>query len=420
MAKQGKEEIVIDKSKTCSLNLKEFILKYEKSQNKKIDEILNYMYDNTIKVTPRMRDKILDIAFDITDNETHLPKGLMGIKEGSKLTLKFHKTNNMFLVIIAIIGLMMIGGGATYLGAHYIQLRKFNIDIDNDGIADLNIDLDDDQICDINCSIDRKKPNTNIDYKGNRKPIFKVIKEDGSIFNDINIDIDGDGKCDINCDTNGDGWPDLNIDYDGDGKVDLDIDYNHDGIKDLNLDTNGDGVCDLNCDDNNDGKCDRLCTDINISGNGGGTSSQVGDGGIELGSIDLLVTFKDLNNIKINNIFPDDQTEDGFNTKIPAMEFTIENKSDVVLYYDLSWDVTENTFESENFKYKIESTNKGYNVDWQTAPKESGQFASKVAIDPHTTQSYKALFTLHGTGEEQNYDQGKSFNARVDVNYKNK
>ena len=416
MAKQKKDDIIIDKSKTCSLNLKEFILKDNESQNKKIDELLNYMYENQIKITTQMREKILNIAYDVADNETHLPKGLMAVKDGSKLTLKFHKSNNLLLIILAVIGIMLLGGGATYLGAHYVQLRNYNIDLDGDGIADLNIDLDDDQVCDINCSDDKKKPNTNIDYKGNRKPIFRVLKEDGSIFNDINIDVDGDGKCDINCDTNGDGWPDLNVDYDGDGKIDFDIDLNHDGIKDLNLDTNGDGVCDLNCDDNNDGKCDRYCTNIELPNNGGGTSAQTGEGGIELSAINLLVTFQVLNNIKISNLFPDDQKGEGFTTTIPDLEFTVENKSDIVLYYDIGWDVKENTFESDNFMYKVISDNKGYNADWKTAPKETSKIIERVAVEPHTTQSYKISFTLHGTGAEQNYDQGKSFNAQIDIN----
>ena len=412
---KDKENIIIDKSKSTTLNLKEFVLKDNNYQNNKIDELLNYMYDNKIKVTSQMREKVLNIAFDVTDNEVHLPKGLMAIKEGSKLTLKFHKTNNMVLIILAILFSLILCGGATYLGVNLIQLKNFNIDIDGDGIADINIDLNNNQVCDVNCSDNKKAPHYNIDYKGNRKPIFKVIKDDNSIFNDINKDIDGDGKCDINCDTNGDGWPDLNIDYDGDGKADLDIDYDGDGIKDLNLDTNGDGVCDLNCDDNNDGKCDRFCTNIKLPNNGGGSSSQIGNGVVELAAIDLLVTFEDLNNIKITNLYPDDQKGEGITTKVPDLVFTVENKTDSVLHYDLKWLVNKNTFESDNFWFKVVSTNNGYNLDWKTVPKVNDVIANNIAIEPHTIQKYIVSFTLHGIGTEQNFDQGKEFNAQIDV-----
>ena len=67
------------------------------------------------------------------------------------------------------------------------MLADTNIDLDNDGIADVNITGDDPTI-----------PIYNIDYKGNRKPTFNIIDENGNIKNPINVK-DETGKCIRNC-----------------------------------------------------------------------------------------------------------------------------------------------------------------------------------------------------------------------------
>ena len=102
-------------------------------------------------------------------------------------------------------------------------------------------------------------------------------------------------------------------------------------------------------------------------------------------------------------------------TTVPDLKFTIENTTDKVLYYDLKWLVNENTFETDNFWYKVASDNNGYNSDWATAPKDDNIFKTHIAINPHTTQSYTVSMTLHGTGQEQNIDQGKSFKGQIEV-----
>lgn len=289
-----------------------------------------------------------------------------------------------------------------------------NQDLDGDGIADLNIDLDDDGICDINCDTDKDGlPDRNIDYHNNRKPKFNVLMDDDTLFNPVNQDTNNDGKCDINCDSNADGWPDYNIDYDGDGEIDLDRDTNNDGIKDLDLDFNGDGVCDLNCDDDKDNLCDRNCATIDITGNGGGTS-QEGDGDYGLSSANLIVIFESRNNVVAENIYPDDQEEgEGINTTVPDLVFTVENTTNRTLTYNLGWLINSNTFETDNFWYRVVSDNGGFNQSWITAPFETTDFATNVEIAPNTTQTYRISFTLHGTGEEQNIDQGKVFDAEV-------
>ena len=59
--------------------------------------------------------------------------------------------------------------------------------------------------------------------------------------------------------------------------------------------------------------------------------------------------------------------------------------------------------------------NAGFTQDWTTAPTSDYTFATRVAVAPNTTQTYSVDFTLHGTGEPQNYDQGKIFNGQIHV-----
>ncbi len=85
------------------------------------------------------------------------------------------------------------------------------------------------------------------------------------------------------------------------------------------------------------------------------------------------------------------------------------------MYYDLRWEIIENTFTSPNFKFKVVGDEGGYNQDWQTAPVENALIKDRILIAPNTTQSYTISLTLHGTGEEQNYDQGKTFDGKIVV-----
>ena len=387
------------------------------------------MYEGNVEVTNKHIEKVLNIAFEPKDTEIYLPDNLRVAKEDKKLIFMFKKKNNGLLLLLFLLGFLFIGGFATYTGVKLINKAKVNIDIDGDGIPDINIDLDDDGICDINCDIDNdKKPDRNIDFHGNRKTIFNILVIDNTknpsdpgyetIKNPTNQDVDGDGVCDINCDTNNDGWPDLNIDIDGDGVVDTDRDVDGDGIKDMDIDINGDGVCDLNCDDEpKDNVCDHLCTNIDIKDNGGGTSSQTGNSKIDAGTADLVVIFDRTDVIAVDMIYPDDQKgEEGINTEVPDMTWSITNTTDRTLYYDIDWEDVYNDYESNNFRFKIAATGGGYNHGWVAVPKENGQLATKIAIPAKSTQSYTISWTLHGTGEEQNYDQGKSFKGKIHIN----
>ena len=414
MAKKN-EEIIKQNTNRETIDLKEFMLLDAQKQDDKIKETLDLMYEGKIEVNKKHIERVLNICFDNKDNEVYLPGSLCVEKTGSKLTFFFKKRNNIGLILLFLLAFLFVGGFATYTGVQYLGSLQMNQDLDGDGIADLNIDLDDNGICDINCDTDKDgKPDRNIDYHNNRKPIFNVLLDDVTIFNPINQDIDGDGKCDINCDSNEDGWPDYNIDYDGDKEVDLDRDITGDRIKDLDLDINGDGVCDLNCDDDKDNACDRNCATIDISGNGGGTS-QEGEGNFGLSSANLIVIFESTNNVVAENIYPDDQVGEGVNTTIPDLVFTVENTTNRTLTYNLGWLINQNTFESNNFQYLVDSDNGGFIQDWTTTPFETTDFATNVEIAPKTTQTYSISFTLRGTGEEQNYDQGKIFDAEVTI-----
>ena len=414
MAKK-EEKIIARTNKREIIDLKEFMLLDAKKQDEKIKKILNDLYEDSVKISERHIEKVLNICFDVHDNEVYLPGRLKVEKNGSKLIFSFSKHSNVGIFILFALTFLIVGSFATYTGIQYLGKMQMNIDLDGDGIADLNIDLDDDGICDINCDTNKdNKPDRNIDYHNNRKAIFNVLKDDNTIFNPTNQDINGDGVCDINCDTNNDGWPDLNIDYDGDGIIDLDRDIDGDGIKDLDLDTNGDGVCDINCDENKDNICDKNCTTVNIGGNGGGTSSE-GNGGIDINAANLIVIFESQDKINAEDIYPDDQTWEGVTTTIPELKFTVHNTTNTTLYYNISWEVFENTYESTNFWFSVLSDENGFIQDWETVPWETTTFANRVAIAPNTTQEYTIKLTLHGTGEEQNYDQGKKFSGQIKV-----
>lgn len=415
MAKEKNKEKKFVSNNRETINLKEFMLLDGKKQDEVIKDTLDKMYESDIKVTSKMLDKILNVAFDNKNNEAYVKDSLMVEKEGNKLTFYFRKKKNAGLLVLFLLAFLFIGGFATYTGVVYLNKASLNIDLDGDNIPDLNIDLYDRGVCDVNCDINKdKKPDRNIDYHGNKKPIFNVILEDDTIFNPVN-QLDEKGVCILNCDTNDDGWPDLNIDYDGDGVVDLDRDIDGDGIKDLDLDINGDGVCDINCDTDKDNVCDKFCTNIDVTNNGDGTSSSTGNNGIDFTSASLIIMFDETDKIVADNIYPDDQEGTGVNTKVPDMKFTVENTTDNYLYYTINWQNIYNTFESTNFWFKVVSDAGGYNTDWKTAPFEDETMVERVAIPPRTKQTYTISFTLHGINESQNYDQGKIFRGNVVV-----
>ena len=410
MTKENKNKEFLRNKET--INIKEFMLQKSGEQDKLITDTLDKIYEGNVEVTKKHLEKVLNVAFDNKDNETYLPHSLCVKKDGNKLIFAFKKKNTA-LIILFLLGFLFIAGFATFTGVQFLAKEKLNIDLNDDGIADLNIDLDDDGLCDINCDTnDDGKPDENIDYRGNRKPTFNVLVENkDTLFNEMN-QMDENGKCKLNCDTNNDGWPDTNIDIDGDGKADLNIDIDNNGLPDLNIDTNGDGVTDINIDDDGDGKCDRLCA--SVSDNKGGMTT-IGGGNVNIDTAALIVAFESGADINVSNLYPDDQNDPDVNTTVPDVKFTIINTTSKALHYNLDWINVENTFTSGNFMTKIFGDNGGYKADWASAPTTNNRFANNIEIPAYTTQNYILSFKLRGIGTEQNFDQGKIFKGRVAV-----
>ena len=410
MTKENKNKEFLRNKET--INIKEFMLQKSGEQDKLITDTLDKIYEGNVEVTKKHLEKVLNVAFDNKDNETYLPHSLCVKKDGNKLIFAFKKKNTA-LIILFLLGFLFIAGFATFTGVQFLAKEKLNIDLNDDGIADLNIDLDDDGLCDINCDTnDDGKPDENIDYRGNRKPTFNVLVENkDTLFNEMN-QMDENGKCKLNCDTNNDGWPDTNIDIDGDGKADLNIDIDNNGLPDLNIDTNGDGVADINIDDDGDGKCDRLCAMVS-DGKGGMTT--IGGGNVNIDTASLIVAFESGADINVSNLYPDDQNDPDVNTTVPDVKFTIINTTSKALHYNLDWINVENTFTSGNFMTKIFGDNGGYKADWASAPTTNNRFANNIEIPAYTTQNYVLSFKLRGIGTEQNFDQGKIFKGRVAV-----
>lgn len=410
MTKENKNKEFLRNKET--INIKEFMLQKSGEQDKLITDTLDKIYEGNVEVTKKHLEKVLNVAFDNKDNEIYLPHSLCVKKDGNKLIFAFKKKNTA-LIILFLLGFLFIAGFATFTGVQFLAKEKLNIDLNDDGIADLNIDLDDDGLCDINCDTnDDGKPDKNIDYRGNRKPTFNVLVENkDTLFNEMN-QMDENGKCKLNCDTNNDGWPDTNIDIDGDGKADLNIDIDNNGLPDLNIDTNGDGVADINIDDDGDGKCDRLCA--SVSDNKGGMTT-IGGGNVNIDTAALIVAFESGADINVSNLYPDDQNDPDVNTTVPDVKFTIINTTSKALHYNLDWINVENTFTSGNFMTKIFGDNGGYKADWASAPTTNNRFANNIEIPAYTTQNYVLSFKLRGIGTEQNFDQGKIFKGRVAV-----
>jgi hypothetical protein len=348
-----------------------------------------------------------------------LPHDLKVSKE--KLDLKFNVVKRPIgtgWIIFAVWLLIFSIVCATYFGVRYVSLSYLNKDIDGDGIADVNIDINNDNKADINISGKKSnKPYLNIDYKGNRRAVFNIdLNGDGEPNSNLVNDATDNKECSINCDIDGDGWPDLNIDLDGDGVADTDIDTDGDGVADLNLDLNGDGVCDIMCDTDNDNVCDVNCIKTVYNGLGTGSSTSTGNPNTESGSTMLVINYVDGETVSVSNLVPDDQPLlNGETITRPYKTFTIENLSDYSLEYSLKWNISYNTFVSNNFQYKVTSTNGGANLGYQTVPKTNEYIVERVTIPARTSQKYTIEFNLKGTGSSQNEDQSKTFRALIEV-----
>lgn len=436
----------VDKDiKPIEIDLVEFNKLSSKEQYDYIEKTLENIYKGSLKIRKKHVLKCISLSCDSTDATNYLPYGLKVDKITDKLTFMFVKKSSTPTIILFLVMFLLATLGATYAGFRYYSLAQLNLDIDGDGIADINIDINANQIADINIdTLDNKKnkvpiPDVNIDYKGNRVATFNVDTDDDgkADFNLVNVPrrdsnnnytcVNDDKTLIYNCDTNKDGWPDINLDVYGDGSLILDRDTDGNNIPDLNIDRNGDKVCDFMCDTNKDDKCDMYCVnpdnlDIETYS---GTTIITGNPNQYLDSATLLVVFESQNEVRIEDIFPDDQHEYSpgaeVTTDVPELNFTVENLSPLEVKYKIKWIVKENTFLTTNFQYQL--TREDIDeviIPWKMAPKiatveNPNIMATDLTIGSKEIQTYSVDFRLRGTGQEQNIDQGKTFYGQIEV-----
>ncbi len=388
-------------------------------QKFKIKQIITEMYEEKVEVDDSMVMKIIKLTLTTSDDYAYLPHNLTIEKNNRELIFKFQKRGNRTPLLIILLATLLVGlFAATYAGIHYMNIRDLNKDIDGDGIPDINLDIDGDNIADVNIDTNRDDiPDINIDYKGDREPEFN-IDTDGDGEPDENIVNPAEGTCDptckVNCDSNGDGWPDYNYDVDGDGKPDLDVDTDGDCEVDADIDLDGDKVCDVRCDEDGDGVCDKYCQiePEDCDPVGSGSSSVTGNQDSTLGSGSLNIEYYDEGELLVEGMLPDDHPE---GQNYPVKTFTVTNLSDFDVEYMVTMVVDRNTYTSSNFMYKIEATNGGFSKDFVTAPTSDEILATSVIIKANETQEYEITFKLQGTGEPQNYDQGKVFEGYIKI-----
>lgn len=427
MIKVSKKIKTLNKAKvgTHIIHLEDLEKVSVEKQAKKFEDIFKKIYSGEeVDSLNKYALRCIKLTCDPKNNRIHLPYGVIVQKKDNKLIIKVQKNKPWFLFLLFITLMFLAILGSSYSAVNYSIIKNLNKDIDKDGIPELNLDLNFDKRADINIDTNwDDKPNLNIDYKGNRISVFNIDRnKDGEPdFNLINQDTNNDGKCDINCDLNNDGWPDINLDLNNNGKPDMDIDTDNDRKANLNFDLNLDMKCDLHCDLNNDLKCDKWClsnSDLeNMDHVNSGSSSNIGSNELTVQAGELILEYDDTNKVFIDNLYPDDQKfhELDIIPEHPIKKFRVTNKSSLYIVYNLRWVVTYNDYESENFKYKITSTNNGFNFDYKTAPKLTSPIATEILIPPGVTQEYEVEFKLQGTGEKQNYDQGKKFSGYIEM-----
>lgn len=390
-------------------------------QEKHLEDVFDKIYSGEeIESLRKYALRCIKLTCDPKDNKIHLPYGVMVQKKENKLIIKIYNNRHWFLLLLFLTLMLLAILGASYSAVNYSIVKNLNKDIDGDGIPELNLDLNGDREAEINIDINwDNKPDLNIDYIGNRQPIFNVDKNKNGIadHNLMNQDLNKDGKCDLNCDLNKDGWPDINLNFNGNKKPEINIDTDGDKVPDLNFDMNRDMKCDLHCDINNDYICDKWCLTIpdleNMDPVNSGSSTNIGNKELTVKSGELILEYEDTNKVLIDNIYPDDQPN--YTQDIPTKKFKVTNKSSLYIKYNLRWVVTLNNYESDNFKFKVASTNNGANFDFKTAPKITSPLATEIIIPPFTTQEYEVDFKLQGVGGKQNYDQGKIFSGYIEI-----
>ena len=143
------------------------------------------------------------------------------------------------------------------------------------------------------------------------------------------------------------------------------------------------------------------------------TGMIVGNGKqIKVSANKLAIIFTDKSEINKTEIVPGWKEE---------KEFTIENKSNDVFYYDISIDKFINTFVTNGYlQFKITSDN-GYNMDeFIDIPKSKEErkeiIAKEIRIKKGELQKYKIEFRYINSEEDQSIDMGKILSGNITIN----
>ena len=401
---------------TVYVNLNEFNKLNLNEQNEKIRDILADAYGGRNKIKADVLLKIINLAKEKEKKTLHFENSVNVENNNIELIFSFSKIKILPAILFYIGLLIFLTSAATFAYLGDMKRAELNIDIDNDGIAEINIDIDGDEVADVNIDINNDKvPEHNIDYMDNWVPTFNILNKDGTLSNIINQDTNNDGICDINCDINGDGWPEFNLDLDGDGTPDMFLDPENEGYASMNIDSDGDTVCDIQCDTNRDGKCDKFCLDSE-------TIKYLDYGEIEGNNNNNLIGSKiptltvEGEEITCNDLYPTDQPEEGALKECTAT-LKVNNLSSLVLNYRVVFNISDNTYTSQNFKYRMIGTNGATSLREYTTVPSVGNTTSlnNVRITAATSHTYNISFILQGTGDAQNYDANRSFRGEFKV-----
>lgn len=390
------------------INLEEFSKLNFIEKNEKLRNLIKKTTGFRNSVQSKDLLKIIDYIDENQTGELIINNEIIIKSKDNFLIVSYRKGKIYIGVITFVIALILIAVIGTYAYLFKERLLTVNKDINNDGIPELNIDQDGDGIADINVDTNSdNKPDYNINYANNGEAIFNIKMKDG-YKNLINQDINKDDKCDLNCDINEDGWPDVNLDMNNDGVADLFIDSEYKGYATLNIDINGDKICDINCDLDDNNKCDKNCLDFEVVKYIDIKNTSVGV------NISTVIPTIELigNEVECENLFPTDQPQENVLKECKAI-FTVNNTSAMGASYNLKLEILDNSFISENLKYKLISNN-GINSipNFMTVPTESKTVLKNIKIDSYKTHSYEATFIIEGKDAEQNYDAGKKLKLK--------
>lgn len=405
--KKGKNNLFKNKNE-FKININDLAKLNFIEKNEKIRDLIKEATGIRNNIKSKDLLKIIDYIDDNKNEIMVINKELLIRRDNDELIISYRKGKMYTNVIFFVVAVILITVIATYSYLLKERLLTVNKDINNDGIPELNIDKNKDGVADINIDINYdNKPDYNMNYLNNGEAIFN-IKDGNKYKNPINQDIDNDSKCDINCDINDDGWPDINLDINGDGYADLFIDSENKGYATLNIDINGDKVCDINCDTDDNNKCDKNCLDFEVIKY---IDIKNGNVGVDINTVVPSIELEG-NVIDCSSLYPNDQPQNDVLKECKAT-FKVKNTSSINASYNLKIVIDNNTFTSENLKYKILSDNGENNIpNYVTVPKISKTIIKSIKINPKSTHTYDVSFIIEGQNETQNYDAGKNLKVK--------